>query len=104
MGPNQPQSTDFFSVWFRSLRALVGEGAVETPDDTATRSGITAFQVVYLIAGSLMLLNVLIAMMGDTYQSLSERAEVLATIEKARLIREVEKGMSDEQRLTLGAE
>lgn len=77
---------------------------METPDDAATRFGITAFQVVYLIAGSLMLLNVLIAMMGDTYQSLSERAEVLATIEKARLIREVEKGMSDEQRLTLGAE
>jgi hypothetical protein len=96
-------AADYFVVWFRALLALVGEGEVELPENVEARSGITAFQVVYLIAGSLMLLNVLIAMMGNTYNRFANRATILATIERARLIREVERGMTDEERLALSA-
>ena len=52
----------FGTVLFRSLMALVGEGEVEVDREEGPRLGYTAFQVAYLISGSLMLLNVLIAM------------------------------------------
>lgn len=51
-------------VLFRSLLALVGEGEVEVESDP--RQGITVFQVSFLIIGSLIFLNVLIAMMSKT--------------------------------------
>ena len=37
--------------------------------------------------------------MGKTYENVSEQAETLATIERARIIREVEASMSPEERL-----
>jgi hypothetical protein len=89
------QPSEFGLVLFRSFLALVGEGEVETENPIY---GITVFQVSFLIVGSLMLLNVLIAMMGKTYERINEQAEVLATIERARLIREVEKELSPEER------
>jgi hypothetical protein len=100
----------------------VGEGEVELEDDP--RQGVTVFQVSFLIIGSLIFLNVLIAMMSKTCasestsqlprrfprshqrsrplptdESINDQAEVLSTIERARLIREVEKDMSPAERL-----
>ena len=89
----------FGTVLFRSLLALVGEGEVQVDSAEGPRAGNTAFQVAYLVGGSLVLLNVLIAMMGKTYEDVSSVAKVLATIERARIIREVEEGMTPAERL-----
>lgn len=87
-------------VLFRSMIAFVGEGeGMESRGEEGPREGMWIFSVVFLIVGSVMLLNVLIAMLGQTYDSISAHAEVLATIERARLIREVELGMSEWERL-----
>jgi hypothetical protein len=92
-------SDEFGTVLFRSLLALVGEGEVQVDSAEGPRTGNTAFQVAYLVGGSLVLLNVLIAMMGKTYEDVSSVAKVLATIERARIIREVEEGMTPAERL-----
>ena len=52
----------FGTVLFRALLALVGEGEVEVDNELGPRTGNTLFQVIYLVSGSLILLNVLIAM------------------------------------------
>jgi hypothetical protein len=93
------ENSDFGRVLFRSLLALVGEGEVQVDSAEGPRPGNTAFQVAYLVGGSLVLLNVLIAMMGKTYEDVSSVAKVLATIERARIIREVEEGMTPAERL-----
>jgi hypothetical protein len=86
-------------VLYRAFQSFLGEGEVSASDGKEAHGGMWVYSLVFLIVGSLILVNVLIAMMGQTYESISTTAEVLATVETARLIREVELVMTPEQRL-----
>jgi len=58
-----------------------------------------ATQPLFLFAGSIMLLNLLIAMMGDTFGDMKEKMVNQALLERARIIRHIERSMSDSERL-----
>lgn len=54
----------------------------------------TLFMVVYIIVVAILLFNLLIAMMGDTYTNVNEAADAQWYLERARIIFAIEKKMS----------
>ena len=53
---------------------------------------------VYLIMVTLIMMNLLLARMGDTYNRISEQAELEWLLQRARVVRGIENEMTDEER------
>ncbi len=57
-----------------------------------------AAQNAFLVGGSVMLMNLLIAMMGDTFSDVKTSTTDQALLERARIIRHIERSMTDAER------
>jgi len=64
----------------------------------------TALALLYISLLSLVLVNMLIAKMGDTYSKIAEQAEKRWSLERARLVIDIERSMSEKQKLSFGDE
>lgn len=83
----------------RSLtRSDVYEQESHGKDESYYRSLSIFLLVSYIVVVSLCLLNLLIAMMGDTYSKVSEDAENQWHLERARVIMAIENEMTTEER------
>jgi len=61
----------------------------------------TGLALLYISLLSLVLMNMLIAKMGDTYAKIVDQAEKRWNLERARLVIDIERSMSEEKKLSL---
>ena len=64
----------------------------------------TGLALLYIFLLSLVLVNMLIAKMGDTYSRIVEQAEKRWLLERARLVIDIERGLSDATKESIAME
>jgi len=88
----------FFTAVKTCFSAMLGdfdlEAAAETPFQTATISLL----ILYVVLVTILLLNLLIAMMGDTYGRIIEDADKKWHLERARVVTSIENEMTASER------
>jgi len=89
-------------VWWRVeelLCAMLGNFELTDYRSTSTHpSLVTFFVLIYVILLSVVLVNMLIAKMGDTYSKISQEAELRWRLEMARMVLSLEKTMNENER------
>ena len=78
---------------------MLGDFELDQFADTPYTAVSVGLLVVYVVTITILLLNLLIAMMGDTYEKINESAEKSWHLERARIIYAIESEMSPEERL-----
>jgi len=78
--------------------AMLGDFDVEAFSNTPYVAVSVGLLVVYVVVITILLLNLLIAMMGDTYEKINEAAEMQWHLERARIVFAIENEMSSSER------
>lgn len=78
--------------------AMLGDFELDQFADTPYTAVSVGLLVVYVVTITILLLNLLIAMMGDTYEKINESAEMQWHLERARIIFAIENEMTSEER------
>ena len=80
--------------------AMLGEFELEKYGENMSHPQLaTVLVLTYVMLLSVVLVNMLIAKMGDTYGRISDQAEHRWLLEKARMVLSIEESMSEEERL-----
>ena len=90
----------FFSSLRTSVEVLLGEVSLDV-DEKVTNYPIVAYvmMVVYVILVTILLLNLLVAMMSTTYSEIQDEADVIWNMEFSRLILSLESEMTTQEKL-----
>lgn len=78
--------------------AMLGDFDLEQFADSPYTAVSVGLLVVYVVTITILLLNLLIAMMGDTFEKINEAAEMQWHLERARIVFALENEMSREER------
>jgi len=79
--------------------AMLGEFDLQEYRSSSTHPYLaTNFILIYVVLLSVVLVNMLVAKMGDTYAKISEQAELRWRLEVARMVLSMERSMSEEER------
>ena len=79
--------------------AMLGEFDLEKYRENSTHPMLaTNFVLVYVVLLSVVLVNMLVAKMGDTYTKISDDAQLRWRLEVARMVLSMEKSMSEKER------
>lgn len=78
--------------------AMLGDFELDQFADTPYTAVSVGLLVVYVVTITILLLNLLVAMMGDTYEKINEAAEMQWHLERARIVFAIENEMSSEER------
>lgn len=79
--------------------AMLGDFELDQFADTPYTAVSVGLLVVYVVTITILLLNLLIAMMGDTYEKINAHAIDMWHLERARIIFAIENELSAEERL-----
>ncbi|CAF4148788.1 unnamed protein product, partial [Rotaria magnacalcarata] len=82
----------------QSFLGMLGDFDLDAYTETNYRYVSVILLIVYIIVVTILLLNLLIAMMGDTYGNVIEGATQIWHLERARIVFAIENEMSGEER------
>ncbi|CAF0801749.1 unnamed protein product [Adineta ricciae] len=82
----------------QSFLGMLGDFDLDAYSDTSFYYISVSLLVIYIIVVTILLLNLLIAMMGDTYGNVIEGATQIWHLERARIVFAIESEMSTEER------
>ncbi|CAF3432259.1 unnamed protein product [Rotaria sp. Silwood1] len=82
----------------QSFLGMLGDFDLDAYTDTTYRYISVTLLISYIIVVTILLLNLLIAMMGDTYGNVIEGATQIWHLERARIVFAIENEMSTEER------
>ncbi|CAF0874251.1 unnamed protein product [Rotaria sordida] len=82
----------------QSFLGMLGDFDLDAYTDTSYRYISVTLLISYIIVVTILLLNLLIAMMGDTYGNVIEGATQIWHLERARIVFAIENEMSTEER------
>jgi transient receptor potential cation channel subfamily V protein 5 len=77
---------------------MLGDFELEQFADTPYTALSISLLFLYVVTITILLLNLLIAMMGDTYEKITESSEMQWRLERARIIFAIENEMSSTER------
>ncbi len=77
---------------------MLGDFEVDTYAETTFQYVSVSLLIIYVVVVTILLLNLLIAMMGDTYGNVIEGATELWHLERARIVFAIENEMSTKER------
>jgi len=97
-------SASFGSQIVTMVATILGDFDVSSYQSNRFPRLATGFVLLYISLLSLVLVNMLIAKMGDTYNKIVEEAEKRWTLERARLVIDIERSMSEKKKVIYGGE
>jgi hypothetical protein len=90
--------TGFISSVQACFLAMLGDFVLEDYAETEFNKVAVTLLVIYVVVVTILLLNLLIAMMGSTYNKINEAAEMQWHLERARIVFAIEHEMGEEER------
>jgi len=78
--------------------AMLGDFELDSSSETPFQTATMSLLIVYVILVTILLLNLLIAMMGDTYGRIIDDADKKWRLERARAVCSIEAELSPEER------
>jgi len=91
-----------FGGFLKSVKScffgMLGDFEVEEYADTTFHTVSVSLLIVYVVVVTILLLNLLVAMMGDTYGNIIEDADKQWHLERARIVYAIESEMTTDER------
>lgn len=99
---NKPGGAAFAAHVMDAFKTMLGDIEFDNKNDDnpLITTVLIMLLMTYVIVVSIMLLNLLIAMMGNTYSEVNEKAEQQWHMERARIIRSIESELSPDDRFS----